>query len=118
MLTLKKISNHNKSNKCNYEFLVYEHKHGDVMDCDDLGEKLSRARNIIPDSWNHEEIKWNVCDYPALKIMELRFACWEKIMMILAYEATFINYKKSEAFKIKFYLIDKDGNRIDKHPIL
>jgi hypothetical protein len=118
MLTLKKINDKNKSSKCNYEFLVYEHSHSDIMDCDYLGEKLSRARNIVPDSWDNKEIKWNVSNSPALKINGLRFNCWEKIVMILAAEASSIDYRMATAIEVKFYLIDKEGKKITKHPIL
>jgi len=118
MLTLKKIKERNQSKKCNYKHLVYEHNHGEIIDCDDLGQKLSCGTNVIPDEWNNEEIKWVVRNDTALKIMGLRFKAWEKIMMILASEASFVNYKNNDAFKIKFYLIDNDGNKITKHPIL
>lgn len=118
MLTLKKINTRNQNSKCNYEFLVYKHVHSDIMDGDYLGEKLSRSRNIIPDSWNYEEIKWNVSNYPALKIMRLRSECWERIAMILAAEASHATYRMTTALEVKFYLIDKEGNKITKHPIL
>lgn len=120
MLTLKKINDRNRSTKCNYHFLVYEHNHDDIMNCDYLGTKLSRTRNLVPDSWDNKEIKWNVSDYPALKISRFRFELWDRIVMTLAAEASSFTHahRMETPIKIKFYLIDKEGNKITKHPIL
>jgi hypothetical protein len=102
----------------NYEWLVYKHNHDDIISCDELGMKISVARmgihRFLADEWNDKEIRWNVSNYPALKICRLRAEIWEKFVRIIAAQPSVL----TDIGRLEFYLIDKNGEKITKNPLL
>jgi len=119
MLTLKKIiENNNEPIKYNFDWLVYEHNHDDIVDCKTLGHEFYGDKYGCPDSYDEKEIKWKISGYRYLEIIRLKYTVSQKITTILASEATFMNLKKNYVLKVCFHFIDKEGNRIDKHLIL
>ena len=115
LLLRKKI---NKNNPSNYAWLVYKHNHDNLISCNELGMKISVARmgihRFLADEWNDKEIRWNVSNYPALKICQLKAEIWERFVMIIASK----QYTNTDVIKLEFYLIDKNGNKITKSPLL
>ena len=101
-----------------YAWLVYKHNHDDVISCNDLGNKISVARmgihRFLADEWNDKEIRWNVSNYTALKICRLRAEIWERFVMIIAAQPSAL----TDIGRLEFYLIDKNGNKITKSPLI
>jgi hypothetical protein len=104
----------------NYEWLVYKHNHDDVISCDELGREISVARMGIhrfsTDEWNDKEIKWNVSSYSVLTICRLRVLIWERFVRIIA--AKPYMYINIDVIRLEFYLIDENGEKITKSPLL
>jgi hypothetical protein len=118
MLVVKKIiERNNEPIKYNFDWLVYEHNHDDIVDCKYIGHEFSFFEKLNSHSYDEKEIKWSLKGLGYIEIIELRYRILEKIMGILAPEAS-AKFKKNYALQVRFHFIDKEGNRIDKHLIL
>lgn len=122
MLTLKKIQERNNEPiKYNFDWLVYEHKHHDIVDCKALGHEVffSFGDKIYHTNlYDENEIKWKISGMTWLDVIRLRYTVSKMILEVLAGETTFHDHRKKDALRLKFYFIDKEGNRIDRHLIL
>lgn len=120
MLTLKKIiERNNEPIKYNFDWLVYEHQHNDIVDCKSLAHEVFFGDKFChTDSYDENEIRWKISDMVWMDIIRMRYTVSKMILEVLAGETTFHDRRKKDGLRLKFYFIDKEGNRIDRHLIL